>query len=130
MGGKAAVAPVVNRSNAEFDESDEEFETELLHFEKRFQILEEGPMGLDILASNLARDKRLLEKALKQQQEAHQAALASLEEWKALNEEKDRTITEQNQTIEDMMVAQAALEEEIERKRREVEEAVNNERAA
>ena len=40
---------------AEFDESDEEFETELLHFEKRFQILEEGPMGLDILASNLAR---------------------------------------------------------------------------
>jgi hypothetical protein len=42
---------------------------------------------------------------------------------------KDRTITEQNQKIEDLMMAQAALEEEIERKRREVEEAVNTERA-
>merc|ERR1711971_1308852 len=37
--GKASVAPVVDRANAEFEESDEEFETELLHFEKRFQIL-------------------------------------------------------------------------------------------
>merc|ERR1712183_1109567 len=106
----------VDRSNAEFDESDEEFETELLHFEKRFQILEEGPMGLDILASNLARDKRMLEKALKTSQESHRAALASVEEWKSLNEEKDRTIDEQNQKIEEMMMAQAALEEEIERK--------------
>merc|ERR1711871_487379 len=112
MGGKAVAPPIVSRDNAEFDESDEEFETELLHFEKRFQILEEGPMGLDILASNLARDKRLLEKALKQQQEAHKATLASLEEWKALNEEKDNTITEQKQKIEDMMMAQAVLEEE------------------
>jgi len=86
-------------------------------------------MGLDILASNLARDKRLLEKALKQQQEAHRAVLASLEEWKALNEQKDETITKQNAQIEEMMMAQAALEEEIERKRREVEEAVNTERA-
>jgi hypothetical protein len=128
--GKAVAPPIVDRDNAEFEESDEEFEVELLHFEKRFRILEEGPMGLDILASNLARDKRLLEKALQQQQEAHKATLASLEEWKALNEEKDNTITEQNQKIEDMMMAQAALEEEIERKRREVEEAVNKERDA
>merc|ERR1719353_2214205 len=66
--GKASAPPVVDRATAEFDESDEEFETELLHFEKRFNILEEGPMGLDILASNLARDKRLLEKALRQEQ--------------------------------------------------------------
>merc|ERR1719506_2908565 len=127
--GKGAAPPPVDRASAEFDESDEEFETELLHFEKRFNILEEGPMGLDILASNLARDKRLLEKALKQQQEGHRAALASLLEWKMLNEQKDETITKQNQQIEDMMMAQAKLEEEIERKRREVEEAVNTERA-
>merc|ERR1719359_1368284 len=44
-------------------------------------------------------------------------------------EHKDRRITKQNQKIEDMMMAQAALEEEIERKRREVEESVNTERA-
>jgi len=125
---KGAAPPPVDRSTAEFDESDEEFESELLHFEKRFQILEEGPMGLDILASNLARDKRLLEKALKQQQEAHRATIASLNEWKALSEQKDETITTQNQQIEDMMIAQAALEEEIDRKRREIEEAVNTER--
>merc|ERR1719353_1037403 len=79
--------------------------------------------------NHLARDKRLLEKALRQEQENHQAALASLEEWKALNQQKDDTITKQNQQIEDMMMAQAKLEEEIERKRREVEEAVNTERA-
>merc|ERR1711907_717207 len=121
--------PKVDRTNAEFDESDEEFEVELLHFEKRFNILEEGPMGLDIFASNLARDKRLLEKALKQQQEAHKACLASLEEWKNLADQKDQTITKQNIQIEEMMMAQAKLEEEIERKRREVEEAVNTERA-
>merc|ERR1711907_365063 len=121
--------PKVDRTNAEFDESDEEFEVELLHFEKRFSILEEGPMGLDILASNLARDKRLLEKALKQQQEAHRAALASLQEWQDLAKHKDHKIDKQNKQIEEMMMAQAALEEEIERKRREVEEAVNTERA-
>jgi hypothetical protein len=127
--GKAVDKPYLDRAIAELDESDEEFETDLLHFEKRFQILEEGPMGLDILASNLARDKRLLEKALKAQQEAHKSTLASLEEWKALNDEKDATLTKQNEQIEEMMMAQAALEEEIERKRREVEEAVNTERA-
>lgn len=86
-------------------------------------------MGLDILASNLARDKRLLEKALKQSQEAHRACSAALEEWKALANTKDNTITELNKKIEDLMMAQAALEEEIDRKRREVEEAVNTERA-
>merc|ERR1719183_2155235 len=127
--GKAAAPPMLDRALADFDESDEEFETELLHFEKRFQILEEGPMGLDILASNLARDKRLLEKALKQQQEVHKATIASLAEWQALCGEKDATITAQNKQIEDMMMAQAALEEQIEQKRREVEEAVNTERA-
>merc|ERR1719162_2575515 len=127
--GKGAAPAPLDRALAELDESDEEFETELLHFEKRFNILEEGPMGLDILASNLARDKRLLEKALKQHQEAHRATIASLNEWKALSEQKDETITTQNQQIEDMMIAQAALEEEIDRKRREVEEAVNTERA-
>lgn len=127
--GKGAHPQPVDRAIAELDESDEEFETELLHFEKRFQILEEGPMGLDILASNLARDKRLLEKQLKMQQEAHRAALASLAEWQALCGEKDATITTQNKQIEDMMMAQAALEEQIEQKRREVEEAVNTERA-
>lgn len=127
--GKAAVPPPIDRALAELDESDEEFETELLHFEKRFKILEEGPMGLDVLASNLARDKRLLEKALKQQQEAHRAVCASLEEWKALANEKDKTITRQNEQIEEMMMAQAALEEEIERKRNEIAEAVNTERA-
>jgi len=126
--GKGALPPAIDRNNAEFDESDEEFETELLHFEKRFQILEEGPMGLDVLASNLARDKRLLEKALKQQQEAHRATIASLNEWKGLSAQKDETITKQNQQIEEMMIAQAALEEEIDRKRREIEEAVNSER--
>jgi len=65
---------------------------------------------------------------LKQQQEAHRATIASLNEWKALSEQKDETITTQNQQIEDMMIAQAALEEEIDRKRREIEEAVNTER--
>lgn len=113
----------------EFDGSDEEFETELLCFENRFQMLEEGPMGLDILASNLAKDKRLLEKALRQEQEEHRLVRASLEEWKALCEEKDSAITTKNKQIEEVMMAQAALEEEIDRKRREVEEAVNNERA-
>jgi phage shock protein A len=127
--GKGAAPQPIDRTLAEFDESDEEFETELLHFEKRFKILEEGPMGLDILASNLARDKRQLEKALKQSQEAHRATTAALEEWKALSNEKENTITELNQKVEDMMMAQAQLEEEIERKRREVEEAVNTERA-
>merc|ERR1712028_311746 len=85
-------------------------------------------MGLDILASNLARDKRLLEKALREQREAYHDVCATLEEWKALNLHKDHTITRQNEKVEKMMMTQAALEEEIDRKRREVEEAVNTER--
>lgn len=127
--GKAAFPVPLERCLAEFDDSDEDFEVELLHFENRFQILEEGPMGLDILASNLARDKRLLEKALRETQEAHHEISISVEEWKALSIEKDHTITTRNQQVEEMMMERAALEEEVDRKRREVEEAVNTERA-
>jgi len=63
--GKGARPDPIDRSLAELDESDEEFESELNHWEKRFTILEEGPMGLDILASNLSKDKFQLERALK-----------------------------------------------------------------
>merc|ERR1719222_1562635 len=87
-------------------------------------------MGLDILASNLSRDKRLLEKSLQKQQEAHRAQEAALKEWKKLCETKDKKLTKQNEQIEELMLAQAQMEEEIERKRREVEEQVNKERAS
>lgn len=127
--GRTATPGLMGRARAELDSSDEEFEVELMGFENRFQILEEGPMGLDILASNLSRDKRLLEKALRLEQEARRVSCTSLEEWKELSLQKDCTITEQNYQIEDMMMSQAALQEEIDRKRREVEEAVNTERA-
>lgn len=127
--GKAASPARLDPACFEFDESDEEFETDLFTFENRFHILEEGPMGLDILASNLARDKRLLEKELTQELEAHRGSCASLEEWKALAAQKDGTITRQNEQIEEIMMARADLEEEIDRKRREVEEAVNTERS-
>lgn len=111
------------------EDSDEEFEHELLAFEQRFTILEEGPAGLDILASNLSKDKQNLEKRLKQSQETVQSLTSSVEEWKRLSEEQDLQIADLNVKLDQMMRDHAALQEAIAQKRREIEQQVAEEKA-
>lgn len=112
------------------DDSDEEFEQELSVFEKRFEILEEGPAGLDILASNLSRDKQELEKRLRAQQETNRSLNTTISNWKRLGAEKDQQIEDLNEKITKMMKDRAALEESIAQKRREIEIQVAQEKAA
>jgi hypothetical protein len=112
------------------EDSDEEFEGELSAFEKRFQILEEGPAGLDILASNLSRDKRELEMKLKKQQEIARDLNATVENWKRISEDKDQQIHELTMKVENMMRQQALMDEQIAQKRREIEFQVLEEKAA
>eukprot|EP00913_Durusdinium_trenchii_P032153 g30108.t1 len=111
------------------EDSDEEFEHELLAFEQRFTILEEGPAGLDILASNLSKDKQNLEKRLKQSQETVQSLTNSVEEWKRLSEEQDLQIADLSAKLDQMMRDHAALQEAITQKRREIEQQVAEEKA-
>mmetsp|Transcript_27778 Transcript_27778/g.86450 ORF Transcript_27778/g.86450 Transcript_27778/m.86450 type:complete len:580 (+) Transcript_27778:3-1742(+) len=121
---------VVKRSEMEPPEdSDEEFEGELAMFEKRFQIMEEGPAGLDILASNLSKEKQALEKRLKGQTETLKTANSTLESWKHAAAEKDEKNKELNERLTAMMKHQARLEEQIADKRREIEAAVAAERS-
>ncbi|OLP89941.1 putative plastid-lipid-associated protein 4, chloroplastic [Symbiodinium microadriaticum] len=112
------------------DDSDEEFEHELLAFEQRFIILEEGPAGLDILASNLSKDKLNLEKRLKSSNETVDSLTASVGEWRRLSEEKDLEISDLSTKLDQMMREHAALEEAIAQKRREIEQQVAEEKAA
>eukprot|EP00439_Symbiodinium_sp_Y106_P046159 s843_g5.t2 len=112
------------------DDSDEEFEHELLAFEQRFIILEEGPAGLDILASNLSKDKLNLEKRLKSSNENVDSLTASVGEWRRLSEEKDLEISDLSTKLDQMMREHAALEEAIAQKRREIEQQVAEEKAA
>jgi len=110
------------------DDSDEEFEDDLAMFEKRFKILEEGPAGLDILASNLAKDKAELERRLRAQGETVKSLNGTVENWKRAAAEKDEKIAELNERMAQMMKHQARLEEQIADKRREIEAAVIAER--
>lgn len=111
------------------EDSDDEFELELSTFEKRLTILEEGPAGLDILASNLAKDKQNLEKRLRQQQETMKVLTKSIEDWKAVNVDKDEQINELNRKMEKMMQDQNLMLEQIAAKRREIELQVEEEKA-
>merc|ERR1719401_1959075 len=102
------------------DESDAEFETELLQFERRFEILEEGPAGLDVLASNLSKDKQDLEKRCAAQQVTIASLNDTIENWKALGEEKDQTIGDLSAKLEQVLRDQALLQEQIAQKQREI----------
>lgn len=110
------------------DDSDEEFETELTAFEKRFQILEEGPAGLDILASNLSRDKRQLEQRLKKDQEEKGKLADEIAILKRNSIEKDQQINDLSDKLEEAMRHQAMVEEQIASKRREIEMQVADEK--
>ncbi|CAK0829607.1 unnamed protein product, partial [Prorocentrum cordatum] len=112
------------------EDSDEEFEAELSSFERRFQILEEGPAGLDILASNLSRDKRELEKKVKELQEVIRNLSGDCNTWKATCAEKDLQVQELSSQMEKAVRNQALMEEQMKQKRREIELQVQEERAA
>lgn len=112
------------------DDSDEEFEQELSVFEGRFQILEEGPAGLDILASNLSKDKLDLQKKLRSMQDTNRSLSTTISQWKVLGSEKDEQIADLNAKLTKMMRDRAALEENIAQKRREIEIQVAEEKAA
>jgi predicted nucleic acid-binding Zn-ribbon protein len=122
--------PDNNAARGDLDDSDDEFEHELSTFEKRMTILEEGPAGLDILASNLSKDKQLLEKRIRQQQETMKMLNQSIDDWKAVNRDKDEQIAELRQKIDKMLQDQAILNEQIAQKRREMELQVEEEKAA
>mmetsp|Transcript_108003 Transcript_108003/g.209103 ORF Transcript_108003/g.209103 Transcript_108003/m.209103 type:complete len:510 (+) Transcript_108003:2-1531(+) len=111
------------------EDSDDEFESELSAFEKRFQILEEGPAGLDILASNLSKDKRELEKRLRAEKENNAQLAKAVADWKSLCNNKDEEIEDLNVKLQQLMENQARLEDQIAEKRREIEFAVAAERS-
>mmetsp|Transcript_147110 Transcript_147110/g.256728 ORF Transcript_147110/g.256728 Transcript_147110/m.256728 type:complete len:634 (+) Transcript_147110:164-2065(+) len=118
----------VPRPEVEVEEdSDPEFEDELSQFEKRFEILEEGPMGLDILASKLSAEKQRLEKLAKQQAEELQSTGDQLGDWKKNCEIKDKQIQDLNAQVEKLLLDSANLQDAIDRKRIEIEEQVNGE---
>lgn len=110
-------------------DSDQEFEFELATFEKRFQILEEGPAGLDILASNLSKDKHNLEKRVKAQQETIESLKQMVESWKTVAAGKDQQIEGLNLKVDRMLKEQEQLNESIAQKRREIEVQVEEETA-
>jgi len=111
------------------EDSDDEFESELSAFEKRFQILEEGPAGLDILASNLSKDKRELEKRLRSEKENSAQLAKAVADWKSLCDDKDEQIEDLNVKLQQLMENQARLKDQIAEKRREIELAVGAERS-
>jgi len=112
------------------EDSDGEFEYELQQFEKRFEILEEGPAGLDVLASNLSKDKQDLEKRSRSQQETIRSLNNTIENWKALGAEKDQQITELSAKLEKVFKERALFEEQIAAKQREIADSVEEERKA
>jgi len=125
-----APRPDPQAPKGDLDDSDDEFEHEMSTFEKRLTILEEGPAGLDILASNLSKDKQMLEKRIRQQQETMKMLNQSIDDWKAVNRDKDEQIAELRQKMDKMLQDQAILNEQIAQKRREMELQVEEEKAA
>merc|ERR1712125_239775 len=84
----------------------------------------------DILASNLSKDKQMPEKRIRQQQETMKMLNQSIDDWKAVNRDKDEQIAELRQKVDKMLQDQAILNEQIAQKRREMELQVEEEKAA
>jgi len=112
------------------DDSDGEFEEELRQFEKRFEILEEGPAGLDVLASNLSKDKQNLEKRVRAQQDSIKSLNSTIDNWKQLGGQKDQQIKDLSTKLEKVMRDHAMFEEQIAQKQRDIALQVEEERAA
>lgn len=112
------------------EDSDAEFEHELQQFENRFEILEEGPAGLDVLASNLSKDKQNLEKRIKAQQDTIRSLSSTIEDWKRLGAEKDHQIKDLSAKLDRLMRDHALFQEQIVQKQREIALQVAEEKAA
>jgi len=112
------------------EDSDDEFEEELRQFEKRYEILEEGPAGLDVLASNLSKDKQNLEKRVRAQQDSIKSLNNTIDNWKQLGGQKDQQIKDLSTKLEKVMRDHAMFEEQIAQKQREISLQVEEERAA
>jgi len=112
------------------DDEDIDFEAELEAFEKRFTILEEGPAGLDILASNLSQDKYNLEKRIKEQKGTIQTLNGTIENWQRLGAEKDQQVLDMSSRLDTILREKAIFEEQMVKKQREIAEQVEEERRA
>merc|ERR1740121_621485 len=112
------------------EDSDHEFEDELRQFEKRFEILEEGPAGLDVLASNLSKDKQNLEKRVKAQQDTIRSLNSTIDNWSRLGDQKDQQIKDLSAKLEKVMRDHALFEDQIAAKQREIALQVEKEKAA
>lgn len=127
--GHGSVTPAQVSAQVEFD-SDDEFERDLQTFEKRFEILEEGPAGLDVLASNLAKDKQELEKRCASLSESIKSFNVTVDNWKYLGAEKDQQIKDLGIKIENMIRSRSLMEEQIDQKQREIALQVEEEKAS
>lgn len=110
------------------DDSDEEFEAELLAFEKHFEILQDNSTGADVLADSLCKDKTRLEQKLKQMRENQKSLEGTVEYWMQINGEKDLELQQKSAQLDTLLKADGDLQAAIEKKRTEVGDMVEDER--
>lgn len=110
------------------DDSDEEFEAELLAFEKHFEILQDNSTGADVLADSLCKDKTRLEQKLKQMRENQKSLEGTVEYWMQTCGDKDLELQENQAQLDKMLKADGDLQSAIEKKTTEVGDMVEDER--
>lgn len=123
-----AVSDPIPGPGLEDGDSDEEFEAELVAFEKRQAILKDSAAGSDVLAEHLEKDKKILKQKLKSELENVKSLEASVDHWVGECSEKDRQLQDLKQVNEKLMSQMALLEEQISQKRREIAGDVDEER--
>lgn len=110
------------------DDSDEDFEAELLAFEKHFEILQDNSTGADVLADSLCKDKTRLEQKLKQMRENQKSLEGTVEYWMQTCGDKDLELQEKQMQLDKLLKADGDLQAAIEKKRTEVGDMVEDER--
>jgi len=128
LGGKQGPpSRVVGRAMP--DESDDEFERELVTFESKYKLLDEGAQGMNVLAEVLQKEKDMLENTSGSQAEVIYTLESSVAHWKTLSATKERQLKELGKKYADVQKAQSIQAQQIAAKRKEIEDEVENERA-
>jgi len=126
---KTLMAPI-ERDEITPDLSDDEFESELTAFEKRYSVLDDGAKGLDHFVEQLTKTKEKLQQQNNDQAETIASLEKSLDHWQNLCQMKDQKIQELSKKLSEMQREQTILEQQVAAKQKEIDMQIQIEREA
>lgn len=110
------------------NESDDDFDSELTAFEKRYAILDEGARGLDHWVEKLHREKGRLEKRTEDSSKDVSSLEKAVAQWQELCEQKDLKIEALEQRVKELQTVFEKMQLEVKTKSADLQIQITEER--